>query len=156
VNLIEAEQMANDLIDEHLDGTWKFVWNRSKRCFGVCSFSKKEIRLSRIITETEGKEKIRDTILHEIAHAIAGGHAGHGKVWKRVAAMIGAKPQATDVFSKATTEAVSTYGMVDTTTGKVIKHYSRKPNRNTFLTVDRMYMKGRKDETIGKLKIVKL
>ena len=35
-----------------------------------------------------------DTILHEIAHAIAGANAGHGPVWKAVAKRIGAAPRA--------------------------------------------------------------
>jgi hypothetical protein len=37
-------------------------------------------------------EEIRDTLLHEIAHAIAGHKAGHGAEWKAVCRRIGAKP----------------------------------------------------------------
>lgn len=35
---------------------------------------------------------VRDTILHEIAHALAGHAAGHGPVWKGVCRRIGARP----------------------------------------------------------------
>ena len=35
-----------------------------------------------------------DTILHEIAHAIAGVEAGHGPAWKAVAQRLGATPRA--------------------------------------------------------------
>ncbi len=37
-----------------------------------------------------------DTLLHEIAHALAGPEAGHGPAWKAVAVRIGATPRACD------------------------------------------------------------
>ena len=40
------------------------------------------------------EEEIRDTVLHEIAHAIAGPEAGHGPLWKATARRIGATPRA--------------------------------------------------------------
>jgi predicted SprT family Zn-dependent metalloprotease len=36
---------------------------------------------------------VLDTILHEIAHALAGHKAGHGPAWKAKCAQIGAKPK---------------------------------------------------------------
>jgi predicted SprT family Zn-dependent metalloprotease len=38
------------------------------------------------------EDEIRDVILHEIAHALAGHKAGHGPVWKAAARKVGAKP----------------------------------------------------------------
>ena len=43
--------------------------------------------------ELNGVDKVKDTILHEIAHAIAGYSAGHGQKWKDVCIQIGAKPE---------------------------------------------------------------
>ena len=37
-------------------------------------------------------EEVYDTLLHEIAHALAGPGAGHGPVWKAICIKIGAKP----------------------------------------------------------------
>ena len=39
-------------------------------------------------------ESIQDTVLHEIAHALAAPEAGHGPLWKTVARRIGAAPMA--------------------------------------------------------------
>ena len=47
------------------------------------------------------KEQIRDTVLHEIAHAIAGREAGHGPLWKVTARRIGATPRAKAYESQA-------------------------------------------------------
>jgi len=41
------------------------------------------------------EEQVRDTILHEIAHAIAGHKAGHGWQWKAECRRIGANPNRT-------------------------------------------------------------
>src|SRR5262249_31162680 len=38
-------------------------------------------------------ETIRDTLLHEIAHALAGRDAGHGPLWKAMCRRAGAKPE---------------------------------------------------------------
>jgi predicted SprT family Zn-dependent metalloprotease len=37
--------------------------------------------------------KVKDTILHEIAHALVGAGHGHNHVWKRKCIEIGAKPE---------------------------------------------------------------
>ena len=47
------------------------------------------------------KEQIRDTVLHEIAHAIAGREAGHGPLWKVTARRIEATPRAKAYESQA-------------------------------------------------------
>ena len=40
-----------------------------------------------------GPEEVRDTILHEVAHALVGPGHGHDTVWKATAAQVGARPQ---------------------------------------------------------------
>ena len=92
MNLAAAEQMAQQIVREYLGGSWRFAWNRRKRCFGVCHYGKRTIELSRILTETEPEHKVRDTVLHEVAHAIAGAAAGHGPQWKAQARKLGATP----------------------------------------------------------------
>ena len=41
-----------------------------------------------------GPREVRDTILHEIAHALAGAKARHGPAWKAIAKRLGATPKA--------------------------------------------------------------
>ena len=55
----------------------------------VCRFGKRQIGLSRPLTELHSEEEVRDTILHEIAHALVGPEHGHDRVWRAKARAIG-------------------------------------------------------------------
>src|SRR3979411_379819 len=58
---------------------WQFGFNRRKRAFGLCRFphgvSPGRIELSVYAIECNSEDELRDTILHEIAHALAGEEA---------------------------------------------------------------------------------
>jgi predicted SprT family Zn-dependent metalloprotease len=90
-----AQNLAISLMDKHglIDKGWYFEFDNSVKRFGVCKYRRKCIGLSAKLTSLNNTEKVKDTILHEIAHAIAGFGAGHGTEWKRVCIQIGAKPE---------------------------------------------------------------
>jgi predicted SprT family Zn-dependent metalloprotease len=46
-----------------------------------------------VLTELNGEAEVRDTLLHEIAHALAGPLAGHGLAWRELALKVGATPK---------------------------------------------------------------
>lgn len=72
---------------------WVFRFNRCKQAMGLYSYHRKTIELSISFVERDNPvEEIRDTILHEIAHALVGPGHGHDKVWKRKCIEIGARP----------------------------------------------------------------
>ena len=90
----DARVLALSLMRQHglpVKG-WSFNFDEAKKRFGVCKYKSKSIGLSRPLTLLNTEAEVRDTILHEIAHALAGHAAGHGPEWKKVAASIGAKP----------------------------------------------------------------
>jgi predicted SprT family Zn-dependent metalloprotease len=86
--------MARRFMDKHGLRTWRFKFDRAKRRAGLCSHRTKTISLSReyVIRNADNIESIKDTILHEIAHALVGPGHGHGNVWKRECIRIGARP----------------------------------------------------------------
>lgn len=88
MNLNDAKKLANELMLKHGLVYWAFGFNNAKRTFGICNFTRKRIELSKPLTELNDVEKVKDTILHEIAHALTPGH-GHDSVWKRKALEIG-------------------------------------------------------------------
>jgi predicted SprT family Zn-dependent metalloprotease len=90
----EAEEMAHSLMDRWLDRSWTFKWNRQTRAFGETNYRDRIISLSKPLCEVNSTEEIRDTILHEIAHALAGPGSGHGPEWKMWATKVGARPEA--------------------------------------------------------------
>ena len=156
--LARAEEHAENLIVAHIGidsaRRWRFVWNTRVRALGTCNYRKREIALSKQWTLATPWEEIDDTLRREIAHAIAGYKAGHGPVWKKAALRVGASPETTYSGPVSTRDVhVAKYEMIDTTTGKVVKSYYRKPTAKTYKQVERMYMKGRREETQGKLVI---
>ena len=86
--------MARRLMDEHGLTGWTLAFVEAKRRLGDCHFRNRVIRISRTHALEGSEEQIRDTMLHEIAHAIAGHEAGHGPLWKVTARRIGATPRA--------------------------------------------------------------
>lgn len=93
MNLDEARSLALSLIAEHGLSDWRFAFNRRRRAFGLCDYTYRTIYLSAVLTELNDEAQVRGTILHEIAHALAGHEAGHGPKWQEVALQIGARPR---------------------------------------------------------------
>src|ERR1700690_3410752 len=91
MDLDQAKALADQLIAEHGLTGWQFAFDRARRRFGSCWPTRKLITLSKPLTELNGAADVRDTILHEIAHALVPG--GHTAAWRRVCAAIGARPR---------------------------------------------------------------
>ena len=81
------------LVAYNLSG-WEVRWDRAKRRAGYCSHRDKAISFSRVLVPLYPVEVLRDVVLHEVAHAIAGPRAAHGAAWKKVAQELGATPKA--------------------------------------------------------------
>ena len=94
MRLIEAENLALTLMDDHRIGlTWSFGFDNAKNRCGQCQHHRRRITLSRHYVRLNDEAEVRDTILHEIAHALVGPGAGHGARWQAQAIRIGATPQ---------------------------------------------------------------
>ncbi len=89
------EQFAADKIAEHLpaDGLWAFSWIKTKRTMGVCDYQLRTVSASSVYVGRASVEQLEDTVLHEVAHAIAGYSAGHGLAWQAACVRIGAEPK---------------------------------------------------------------
>jgi predicted SprT family Zn-dependent metalloprotease len=89
---VAAEQLARNLLAVHGLHDWSFAFNRSKTNMGLCRYGACTIELSLHFVERNAAEVICDTLLHEIAHALAGQAAGHGTLWRAICLRIGARP----------------------------------------------------------------
>ncbi len=89
MDLGAALRLARDLMTEHGLLGWSVVLDRAKTRAGVCRFRQRSIGLSGPITRLHTEEEVRDTILHEIAHALVGPDHGHDDVWRARARAIG-------------------------------------------------------------------
>ncbi len=78
----------------HLDRQgWSFAWDRARRRFGCCNYLRRQITISKPLARINTLDACRDTVLHEIAHALAGRDAGHGPAWVRACLRVGARPE---------------------------------------------------------------
>jgi predicted SprT family Zn-dependent metalloprotease len=95
MNLTKALTLANDLMREHglAQKGWYFNFDRSVRRFGACHYNQRKITLSEKLTAINDESHVRNTLLHEIAHALAGHKAGHGPQWVATAKMLGCDGQ---------------------------------------------------------------
>ena len=96
--MIELENFASEKMIEHdlVSNGWTFGWNNRKRAFGLCNHSTKTIQLSRYMVECgESIESMKGTVIHEIAHALAGARAGHGIKWQSIMIELGQTPRRT-------------------------------------------------------------
>lgn len=65
-----------------LDQGWRIEWDNGKRRAGACHYHRRVISLSKHIMATAPDEEVRETILHEIAHALTPTDQAHGAVWR--------------------------------------------------------------------------
>lgn len=94
MNIREAELMAINLMEKHglFDEGWFFEFDRAQRRFGCCHHRTKTITISKPLVKLNEEHHVKDTILHEIAHALVGSRNGHNRIWKNKAFEIGADP----------------------------------------------------------------
>ena len=83
--LKEVAVQARELMDRHGLGEWSLRFTAAQKKLGECRPRQKLILLSRTHAVNGQPGQVTDTILHEIAHALAGTGAGHGPVWKAIA-----------------------------------------------------------------------
>jgi len=89
LDLTEARQLAAGLMAQHGLTGWRLVFDNAKTRAGVCRFDRKQIGLSRPLVALYDIEQVTDTVLHEIAHALAGPRHGHDRLWRATARRIG-------------------------------------------------------------------
>lgn len=143
---------------------WCFVWDRAVRRLGCCDARKRQISLSRYFVEyylPRDCEKIRRTILHEVAHGLAVMHhreLGHCGWWAFYCHLLGIPGEKArckcDDFAPASKRRASGYVLCHRDTGEVFRRYRSKPRRSPE-ALARVYIRGRKEETLGKLVVRK-
>jgi len=105
MTLYEISNKANELMALYgfIQKGWVFRFDNAKVRFGRCNHTRKLITLSKPLAMANAvshTDKIIDTILHEIAHAITRERyphrkmSAHGYEWQSVCIEIGAKPEA--------------------------------------------------------------
>ena len=96
----QVEDHAAQLLERHLNTRapatwWRFRFETATSRAGICRYTTRTIALSVSYVLRAPWDDVRDTLLHEIAHAIVGpGHA-HDAVWQTAARRTAAAPSPT-------------------------------------------------------------
>ena len=88
-------QRAAQLIKRHAPEGWQFCWDMAQRRGGACNYRNRTIQVSLGFAMSASDAEVDDTILHEIAHALAGPGHGHNAVWRATATSIGCSGRVT-------------------------------------------------------------
>lgn len=122
MNVDKAFKLACELLQSHglMDKGWYVSLDNAKKRFGQCRYRIKQISLSRPLILVNSKERVKDTILHEIAHALVGPSHGHDSIWKAKCIEVGCAPVRC-FTSKNTTLVQGKYKAVCGACGK--EHY---------------------------------
>lgn len=92
MDIYEASELLENKMIEHGLSNWNFGFSNTQNR-GDCNYTKKLIRLSRPFVKANGIERVLQTILHEIAHALTWiNHRNakpHGIEWQTIAKSIG-------------------------------------------------------------------
>lgn len=89
MELRAVRALGAELLALHGLTSWRFTFDNAKRRAGACKFDSRTISVSRHLMALYSEEHVRDTILHEIAHALVGPKHGHDGVWRAKARAIG-------------------------------------------------------------------
>lgn len=151
MNITDALDLLNKSLISHGLSDWTGGLDNSRRRFGLCSIGKKHISISKPLCELNSDDEVRDTILHEIAHALAwqrhNENCGHDKRWKAICVEIGARPVA--CFDHDVVQPAAPWVLVHRETGEVFRSYYKRPKRNW----SDVWIRGRKTDTYGMLEI---
>ncbi len=93
IDMNAIAQVARDLLVQHQLSHWSFQFDNGRKRAGCCHYGTHVISLSYEFAKQVPEEEIRDTILHEIAHALVGQQHHHDDVWRAKAIEIGCSGQ---------------------------------------------------------------
>ena len=95
----KAQTMARELLDYWQCEDVKFKWTRGHQTLGWAKVNKRTgertMGLSLPYVLHNSVELVKDTILHEIAHFLAGPNNGHNWHWRQWCVRVGADPTRT-------------------------------------------------------------
>lgn len=127
----EINLLANQLIYKHSElSMWRFGFSNKKASYGTCYYKKRIIALSSYFVDSMTDEAIKDTLIHEIAHALTPGRH-HDWVWRRKCIELGGNGQvrgSAKEFLKDNVTLESKYSLVCPCCGKITPIH-RKPKR---------------------------
>jgi predicted SprT family Zn-dependent metalloprotease len=125
--LDKYKMFANKLINEHNLTDWKFILNNrtTNSTLGICKYKSKEIHLNKRYALVADEELVKDTIIHEIAHALTKGHK-HNHIWKAKCRELGCSDNRFKKLDEEVNKKLSRYkGVCPTCNNQIFSNSNR-------------------------------
>ncbi|AUR85821.1 SprT-like family protein [Vibrio phage 1.081.O._10N.286.52.C2] len=138
---------------------WTFTFSKRKSALGDCSYGKKVIRLSEVYLNARTKDEQINTITHEMAHAISftdNRERGHGAGWKRIHRSLGGDGQRCSDVSNPEAVKSKYVAFFENSNGEleILANVDKRTRKFHPQHIHHIYVKGRKAETQGKIRLV--
>lgn len=89
MTLENVEKRARKMMDENGLQDWSFHFDRGTTRLGACYSGLKKITISKQLAMNNPWKQIRETMLHEIAHALTPAYMGHNRIWRETYTKLG-------------------------------------------------------------------
>jgi predicted SprT family Zn-dependent metalloprotease len=93
MKIADFNALVRDYLDTFCLADWRWKFDNAKVRAGLCNSKTKTLSFSRHYVKLNDEALVRNTILHEIAHALVGTGRGHGVHWRAAARFIGCTAQ---------------------------------------------------------------
>ena len=87
----ETKKLFDELKEEYNLNDWKLKFSRAYTTFGQCDYNSKRIIVSEKAIEQTTYKDVKQTLIHEFAHAIVGPSHNHNEVWRKQCIAMGGK-----------------------------------------------------------------
>lgn len=87
--MANVRKFATDLLEENGLFDWSISFERSLVRAGTCRYLQKSICFNVLFLKSVSVSEIRNTVFHEVAHALAGPTAGHEEKWASICEQLG-------------------------------------------------------------------
>ena len=85
--LLQYRVLANNYLYKEglISKGWIFDYDKAKKRAGRCEYDDQRITISKhLVLYNNSHKEIVNTILHEIAHALAPRESGHDRIWRKI------------------------------------------------------------------------
>ena len=153
MTLSDAKALCESLMAQHGLVGWSFTFHHRRRSLGTCNYTLRTIFLSKVLVPVTTLEEVRNTILHEIAHALTPGQH-HNHVWRRKAIEIGCTGTRCFDYTEAQKSVVSKLAKYKAVCVNGHEHFKhRMPKSKRWCIIDTCRLTRGKSETLLEYKL---
>lgn len=132
MNADQVTELAREIMNDHGLEDWTVAMNRATGRAGICYHTRRLLGFSKLIMSAFDEAEVRNTILHEIAHALVGAGHGHDTIWRRKFVSIGGNGKTCTDASATVAQAIEAQSKYRATCDGCGETYSAQRRKKSF------------------------